>query len=50
MPHVDHLRGWSIRYHANNPITSQWVATKFGVSMNAHDYEALVTMILNRNY
>jgi hypothetical protein len=50
MQHVDHLRGWSIKFHANNPIASQWVATKFGVSMNTHSYDELVDMILTRPY
>ena len=44
----DHYRGWALSYVPNNPVTSRWVATKYGVRMNAHTKEALKSMIDER--
>ena len=38
-------RGWQIDYKSNNPVTSQWVAARFGVTINGGTKEAVQRMI-----
>jgi hypothetical protein len=40
--------GWWIGYSGARPVTGQWVASRFGVSMCAHSQSALRSMIDTR--
>lgn len=41
--------GWSITQGPPHPVTGVWRAVRFGVSINAGTYEALIQMIDDRN-
>jgi hypothetical protein len=47
-PRVDSLRGWRISEDWTAPVTGRWKATRFGVRIGAHSYDALCNMIRQR--